>query len=246
MLVLINLDSAAERRQRMLQRLAALDLTCERLGFDGRRLPREAIAQRAREMFPALRFASAALSGAEMGCWLSHLLAWRRLLERPAVAAATVIEDDVLLAPSFPAATGVLQRSSPFDVVFLGTSSRNLSTRRCTVVDGLSLHAPVGPIFNTWGYVIRRAWVQRFFAEPSVTIRAPIDHLLGGRVGGALRPRIAVLRPAVVEEDAALAAASQIEPYTWRLDRSRLVEAARRRLLRSRVGDLYFSLYRYL
>ncbi len=246
MLVLINLDSAAERRQRMLAQLARLGLTCERLGFDGRLLPKPAIAQRAKELFPALRFSAAGLSGPEIGCWLSHLLAWQRLLARPALAAATVIEDDVVLAPSFAAATETLRRGSPFDVVFLGTSSRNLSARRRTVVDGLCLHQPVGPIFNTWGYVIRREWAARFFAAPSVAISAPIDHLLGGRVGGALRPRIAVLRPAVVDEEPALAAASQIEPYTWRLDRSRLVEAARRRLLRSRVGDLYFSLYRYL
>ncbi len=73
----------------------------------------------------------------------------------------------------------------------------------------------------------------------------PIDHFLGGR-GGRDRPRIGVLQPAVVVEDPVLGSASQIAPHTRRLDRSRLIESARRRLLASSVSQLYYSLYRYL
>ena len=66
------------------------------------------------------------------------------------------------------------------------------------------------------------------------------------RRAGALKPRAAVLRPAVVREDALLGPASQIEPYTYRIDRSRLVELARRRILAGRVSALYYRLYRLL
>ena len=50
----------------------------------------------------------------------------------------------------------------------------------------------------------------------------------------------------LVEEDPALGVASQIEPYTRRIDRWRIVERARRRLLSSHVCTLYYSLYRFL
>jgi len=55
-----------------------------------------------------------------------------------------------------------------------------------------------------------------------------------------------VLVPAVVEEDPVLGATSQIGPHTMRLDRWRPVERARRRLLSSRIGRFYYSLYRFL
>ena len=55
-----------------------------------------------------------------------------------------------------------------------------------------------------------------------------------------------MLRPAVVREDPALGVASQIEPFTYRIDRFRVVEAARRRIIASRVSDLYYRLYRLL
>ena len=58
--------------------------------------------------------------------------------------------------------------------------------------------------------------------------------------------RYAVEISAVVAEDTALAQASQIQPHTFRLDRTRLLEYARRRLLGSRVGDLYYGIYRWL
>ena len=76
-------------------------------------------------------------------------------------------------------------------------------------------------------------------------IAAPIDHFLGGN-GRRARPRIAVLQPAVVTEEEALAAQSQIEPHTFRFDRWKMVERTRRRLLSGRIGDFYSALYRWL
>lgn len=244
MLVLINLEGAVERRQRMTAQLDAHGVEFERIGFDGRQLAPTAIAAWAAEHLPAVRFDFTRLSGAEVGCWISHLLAWRGLLSRPALPSCTVIEDDLILQPDFSEAIAILERQQIYDVVYLGTSSRNLSTRRSRTINGLRLHQPVGAVFNTWGYVIRRGFVERFFAMQR-SIKLPIDHVLGGRVA-RLRPAIAVAQPALVEEDPVLGRDSQIEPFTFRIDRARIVESTRRRLLASRVGGLYFSLYRWL
>jgi glycosyl transferase, family 25 len=246
MLVLINLDTAVQRRQSMARQLEILGCSFERVGIDLRRARGEEVDAQIHRLFPDIAFDRRRLSNAEIGCWLSHLCAWRTLIERPGQATATVIEDDLALAPQFAQVAQALDRRRDFDLVYLGTSSRNLSRRRRTLVEGLAVHEAVGVIFNTWGYSVTRSYVQRFFAAGPRRIALPIDHFLGGR-GGRDRPRIGVLQPAVVEEDPVLGAASQIAPHTRRIDRSRLFEEARRRVLASPLSEIYYTLlYRYL
>jgi glycosyl transferase family 25 len=245
MLVLINLDSAVERRHVMARQLAGIGLEFERVGIDMRFVRPADIDERVARAFPGLRFDRQALSNAEIGCWLSHLTAWRRLLEQPAKPACTVVEDDVTLLPDFRGAVAALTDRSQFDLVYLGTSSRNLSQRRTTAIGGYRVHDPVGVILNTWGYSITRDYAARFFREARGAIGLPIDHFLGGR-GPWARPHIGVLQPPVVREDPVLGVASQIGPYTRRFDRSRWFERTRRRLMASPVSEIYYALYRYL
>jgi len=245
MLILINLASATERRQHMEEQFKALGVSFQTVGVDLRGCSREqarAVAVRHR---PGIEFDFASLSTAEVGCWVSHLAAWQLMLNSDHGDFCTVVEDDVRLAPDFVAVVSALQVRTPYDVVYLGTSSRNLSTRRKTRIGSLLLHEPVGAIFNTWGYTIARRYAERILGLERLRVDQPIDHFLGGKRGHC-RPRIAVLQPPVVEEDPALGVASQIEPYTRRIDRWRIVERARRRLLSSHVCTLYYSLYRFL
>lgn len=244
-LFLVNIDAAHQRRARMTAQLAALGLAYERVGTDLRRAARAEVDATVAAMLPGLRFDHDALSGAEIGCWVSHLAAWRRMLEAGAPSCA-VLEDDLLLDARLPDALRVLGGGAAgYDVVLFGTSSRTVSSRRRTPVGDFHVHAPVGTIYNTWGYVVARAFAERFFRRPPTPVGRPIDHLTGGALK-ALRPRTGVLRPAVVVEDPESGAASQIAPTTTRLDRARLVEAARRRLLAGRFGDLVGRLFHYL
>lgn len=246
MLFLVNLDSAHERRAAMASQLAALGLDYRRIGVDLRGRSRRSIDAWFESHLPGFAFAHGWVSSAEIGCWASHLVAWQALADSPASAACAVIEDDLVLDAALPDAIATLAAAPTHDLVFLGTSCRNISTRRRTVVQGLSLHRPLGTIYNTWAYVVSRDWVRRFFAARPWRIDRPIDHYTGGARAGPLRPRVAVLRPALVLEDPGLGPRSQIEPYTYRIDRARFVEAARRRILASRVSALYYQLYRWL
>ncbi|HVF62448.1 MAG TPA: glycosyltransferase family 25 protein [Casimicrobiaceae bacterium] len=246
MLFLINLDSATERRASMLAQLDDLDLSATRIGVDLRGLGPARIDAVVAQRFPGIAFDHDHVSSAEIGCWASHLTAWTELARRRRTAACTVLEDDLALDADLPAAIAELTRQPVNDLVFLGTSCRNVSTRHHHPAGRFELHRPIGTIYNTWGYVITRAWVTRFFAARPWRIDRPIDHYTGGRRAGSLKPRVAVLRPPVVREDPALGVASQIEPYTFRLDRTRIVEYARRRILASRVSALYYRLYRFL
>lgn len=243
---LINLDDAHERRARMAARLAAAGVDHRRVGVDFRRRPAPAIDAWCRPRFPGLGFDHAALSGAEIGCWASHLAAWRMFAQARDAGVAVVLEDDIELAPGFGAAVETLAAGlGALDVVMLGTSSRNLSHRRRRSIGPLSVHAPVGTVYNTWGYAIARGWVERFLADPPARIAWPIDHFLGGR-SHRWRPRLGVVVPALVSEDASTARASQIGPHTFRLDRARWVDDARRRLLAGPAGDLVSAVSRWL
>jgi GR25 family glycosyltransferase involved in LPS biosynthesis len=244
-LALINLNSAVERRRHMTTQLDALGIAFNRFGFDGRTLSVDAIAEWAARHFPNVDFDMDALSGAEIGCWLSHLLAWRWLREDVNGSSCTVIEDDLVLGAGFAAALGALADPAPYDLIYLGTSSRNISSRRRIEIGGRSVHEPVGSILNTWGYVISRPYVEQVLGARHFRIRVPIDHFLGGNVRDR-RPRIGVLRPAAVWEEQQLGRQSQIEPHTFRPDRWRIVEDLRRRFLGSRIGELYYSVYRLL
>jgi GR25 family glycosyltransferase involved in LPS biosynthesis len=245
MLFLINLDDAHARRTSMRAQLRDAGLAYERIGIDFRRAPRGDIDAWTRQRFPGIAFDHGGVSGAEIGCWASHLTAWRVLASSDA-AACTVLEDDLTLDAALPEALDVLARAPAFDLVFLGTSSRNVSSRRRVPVGPFHLHRPLGTIYNTWGYVVSRVWVQRFFAAAPWRLDRPIDHYTGGSRAGAVKPRVAVLRPAMVSEDPALGVESQIEPFTYRIDRARIIELARRRIIASRVSALYYKLYEYL
>jgi glycosyl transferase family 25 len=239
-LFLINLDSAAERRAHMLLQLQAINVQAHRIGIDCRSLTRQQISVAAARRFPQIEFAFDMLSGAEIGCWMSHLSAWTAFLSSGAGDSCVVVEDDVLLEPGFVRTIEALEAQASYDVVFLGTSSKSLSARRRTAVNGVWLHEPNGAIYNTWGYMARRDYLNRFFAAPGLRLRLPVDHVLGGRAA-TKRPRIAVVQPIVVKEEPRLSRASQIAPHTWRIDRWRVVEQARRRLLESRVSDWFYA-----
>jgi len=242
--VLINLDAAVERRERMEAKLACAGIAAERVGLDFRESSPEYVHRWARQYFPQISFDLDAMCAAEAGCWASHLTAWRSVLHGNA-RSCTVLEDDVLLADHFRALTEMLSAQDSFDVVYLGTSSKNISRRRRTRIGKLWVHEPIGVVFNTWGYVVRREYVQRFFASDRLRIDMPIDHFLGGRAK-CVKPRTGVLRPAIVSEDPAVGLDSQIQPYAKRLDRHPVWQEARRALLGSKVSDLYYSLYRLL
>ena len=246
LLVLINLEAANVRRARMTAQLNGQGLAFERLGHDFRGLERGEIGRWYAAHFPSIGPAPYALSGAELGCWASHLSAWARIRASGAAAGA-VLEDDLLLSPDFGACVRELENGlRGFDLVYLGTSSRNLSRWRVTMAGPLKVHAPVGLVLNTWGYVVSSRWIERLLACRSIVLTIPVDHFLGGRCRGTPRPRVGVLQPACVHEDRRTARDSQIQPHTWRPDRLRLVEGARRRFLESRAGDLYYRIYRWL
>jgi glycosyl transferase family 25 len=237
MLLLINLDSAVTRRASMESQLKAAGVAAQRVGVDLRGVTRARAREMARQAFPAFRFGGL-LSGPEIGCWLSHLTAWQRAVDA-GVPACTVIEDDLLLQPHFVEVHRRLTRPALHDIVYLGTSSRNISMRHPEACGPSRLHRPIGGILNTWGYVVRTEFAARFLAAGGPVTR-PIDHVIGGG-SRRCRPDVAVLLPPAVQENVMVASDSQIAPFTDRPDRAVIVEELRRKFLSSRLGDAYYA-----
>jgi glycosyl transferase family 25 len=247
MLVLINLESAVDRRASMQRQLARFGLSSERIGIDLRSATVAEFEAQVHHAFPRVKFDRKVLSNAEIGCWISHVTAWRRLLESDCLT-ATVLEDDLLLQSGFAEAVQTLATRNPardgFDLIYFGTSSRNISRRRRTNIHGLAIHEPVGTILNTWAYNISRAYAEALLSRDPWTIAQPIDHFLGnGVTSGACA---GVLQPMLAIENPVHGAASQIGPYTRRLDRSKFFDGLRRRLLSSALSEVYYSIYRWL
>jgi glycosyl transferase family 25 len=239
---LINLQAASERRLHMMAQLAGTGLRVQRIGIDARgHTPGELERLAVREL-PGIRFAFDKLSAAEVGCWLSHLVAWRTFLGCGRSPCGVVIEDDLQLATGFAHTVRAIAQQEHYDAVFFGTSSKNLSRKRVRDVAGLRVREPNGTIFNTWGYALHRRYIEAFFAHCPGRVAVPIDHVLGGsRRQGA--PSIAVLQPAIVSEAAWLGARSQIDAGLRRVDRWTVVQRVRRRFLESRVSDLYYAMF---
>ena len=135
----ISLARAAERRAAISAHLQALGLEFEMVdGVDGRALPAE---EHARLLAPGVTFSSPGV----VGCYMSHMAVYRRLVETGA-AAALVLEDDATLNPAIVP----LLRAGPvkldFDYCFL-----DCANDRAPVFYDPDARLPLGHGFTAYG-----------------------------------------------------------------------------------------------
>ena len=151
----INLDRSPERLAAFRTQAEAAGLVVERLpGVDGGALSAADVAAAL-----APRFQFQPLSRGELGVFLSHKEAWRRLVDSESQMAA-VFEDDAVLAPQLGELLANLDNQTlPFDVLKLETGLRAVAVHRQGHALGprhvarelMSWHG------GTAGYVITRA-----------------------------------------------------------------------------------------
>lgn len=177
-IVVISLPAATDRRAHMAGQLAALGLPVHVLdAADGRCLDRQTLAGLGLRKSPPL-FSRVPLSPGEVGCYVSHLLAMRRLLEGDAEA-MLVLEDDAVLEPDLPAVLAAIAAlPAGWDVVKLGGIRTGLPVRDVApLCPGRRLVRLRKPAYGSHAYVISRTGAQLFLAEHS-DIRVPFDVLL--------------------------------------------------------------------
>jgi glycosyl transferase family 25 len=180
----INLDRSAERMERMHALLSAMEITYERVSaVDGATLTQQFINEKVNvapsEIHP---------SSAELGCFLSHQIAWERIASSNDDY-GLVLEDDVVFARNF---TMLLMDPRLFeghpDIIRLeGWSEKvRISTGGATLTDGYKLHRLTWDTSGTCGYIVSRTGAARLL-KLSIHYTAPIDHLLFRTSGEAFR-----------------------------------------------------------
>ncbi|OIM99389.1 glycosyl transferase [Idiomarina sp. MD25a] len=106
---LINLDRSTERLEKAAQQLNRLNVPFERIAaVDGSQLTKAEI-DTAFDIEQAERRTAYNLTIGEMGCYLSHVNCWRRIIAE-ALDFAIVLEDDLVLDDDFPKAIAEIEQ----------------------------------------------------------------------------------------------------------------------------------------
>ena len=156
----INLETSRERRQYMERQLAALDIPAEFFpAVDGRRLTEDEVGQLSNQVW-FRRYVGREMTRADLGCSLSHILVYRKIVEEN-LPCALVLEDDAWLTPALVPLIRELERDIdqlPCDVVLLSeciTSSENIWRR------GYYFLSPVVSAYFTHAYVVSLRGARR-------------------------------------------------------------------------------------
>ncbi len=175
-IAVVNMEDAAERRQRISAALDALGLPFEMFrAVDGRRLAPE---QEALVDYTGFRRDGWSVRAGALGCWLSHRALLTKMVRNgPEIMA--VLEDDLALAPELPAVLDALERSADsLGIVFL---HRGRTVRRfvpyCRLETGHRLGWLRWSHFGTQSYVITRPAARRFL-DVFPHVRLDIDRAL--------------------------------------------------------------------
>ncbi len=161
----INLASDTQRRQ-------CMEAELQRLKLDGQRidairwtaLPEAEQATLYSDALNERQFYVPLVAG-EKGCYASHLLAWRQLLQR-GDKAMVVLEDDVRFDDRLPAVLAAIARlDQPWDMIkLIGREQEKIRSQR-KLVDGVMLVEYARVPSLTAGYVVSRSGAQKLLAS---------------------------------------------------------------------------------
>ncbi|MFN3846841.1 MAG: glycosyltransferase family 25 protein [Paracoccaceae bacterium] len=170
---MINLDRATDRRARMEAQFDALGLTVTRIAaIDGKTEAARIVPVADTDRFTALM--GRPPLAAELGCYLSHLEAWRQLVASDAKV-GLVLEDDVVFHDNFLlAVTAALRASDQWDMLKLNRIRAKMPVPQGRV-QAWQLNAYLGPATGFGAYLITRDLAARLLPK-LLPIRLPIDY----------------------------------------------------------------------
>lgn len=172
MVLLINLDRSAERLAQMQKRLAVLGLLYERLPAVDGRLQWEQLKQTV-NVAKFERNVGRDIMLGEIGCYHSHLQAWKRLLASDCQT-LLVLEDDVVFGDDFMSALYIaLEHWATWDM--LNLNKIRAKQPICQVsIEPYTLNAYAGPLTGMGAYLIHKDTVTRLLPS-MLPIELPID-----------------------------------------------------------------------
>jgi glycosyl transferase family 25 len=197
---LINLDRSPLRLEYVSRRLATLGLSFTRIpAVDGAALPEE---QRA--AFAAARPRDGrGWSAGQIGCFLSHFEAWRRIAMQD-TRWGLILEDDLHLSDALPAVvTDIDALDNTIDILRLESTGQWLAVGPPAMTLAARMARPLRS--SAWGagaYMISRAAAARLIATDT-RLHTPTDDFLFNRPKSGVAAALATyqLVPAVATQD---------------------------------------------
>jgi glycosyl transferase family 25 len=176
--LVINLATADKRRLFMIEQLASLPglEVSFFAAIDGRCLDEDELACLYDEA-GAHRVAGHPLTRGEIGCALSHLGVYRRIVEED-LPAALVLEDDAWFGPGFPEALEASRLQLPVDQprIILFTHVRSVSRHQTVTLNpGHRLCQVTRGAWLARAYLINQA-AARILAKQLMPVRMPADY----------------------------------------------------------------------
>ena len=196
----ISLQEAGEKRADLAEALSAQSLSFQVIdAVDARQWQSEALAKHISSFGVACNMTHTPKPGA-IGCHLSHLKAYQKLIDSDAPA-AIILEDDAIITPELRQHMPCLQQASAiFDIIFLCDRRPN---RPAPVIGtserGLQFCFKKYSNIGTTGYVITRQAASYMLAHHT-PFRLAIDTLLNRWWQTKLK--VATTAPQLVRDDA--------------------------------------------
>jgi glycosyl transferase family 25 len=197
---LINLDRSPDRLEFVSRRLATLGLSFTRIpAVDGAALPEE---QRA--AFAAARPRDGrGWSAGQIGCFLSHFDAWRRIATGD-TRWALVLEDDLHLSDALPAVIiDLCALENTIDIVRFESTGQWLTLGAPVLkLAGRAVRPLRSSAWGAGAYIISRTAAARLIAT-NPKMHTPTDDFLFNRAGSAVADMLATyqLIPTVATQD---------------------------------------------
>jgi glycosyl transferase, family 25 len=176
LILVINLDRAVERLQRLAARLSELGLAWTRVAaVDGKLLSDEERRLALDETAFRRKHGMTPWPG-ELGCYLSHVQAMRRFLSSDADA-AVILEDDVQPSDSLPAVLdALLAHPQRWDMVKLSAVHSGTPVPVLNLSPGHDLTVMMSQCTGSSAYIVNRRAAQAY-VQNLLPMSLPYDHV---------------------------------------------------------------------
>lgn len=186
----INLRKSADRKEHMKKQLGRLDIAYEFVdAVDGKALTDQEIKMHGLETFPPWpSFNARQLSRFEIGCLLSHLAIYKRMIAEN-IEWACILEDDAVLGENLEMLLKVMAdhlARSRHDLLLLGHHGRyhdfsrgaEYFPKRRTNLSCYRVVKAVELPYGTYAYIIKQSAARKLLGE-AYPLRMPMDYLTG-------------------------------------------------------------------
>ncbi|XP_051950416.1 procollagen galactosyltransferase 2-like [Xyrauchen texanus] len=181
---LINLKRRLDRRERMLNTLEVLRLEVSVFdAVDGKALNTSQLQALGIEMLPGYMdpYSKRVLTRGEIGCFLSHHLIWKQVVER-GLQRVLLLEDDVRFEPRFKRRLQIIMEDVKktqldWDLIYLGRKRMQVAQPEVSV-EGVNNLVEADYSYWTLGYALSLQGAKKLLAAQPLGKMLPVDEFL--------------------------------------------------------------------